>query len=242
MVSAIIPAFNEAERVARAIRTLRTSSYINEIIVVNDGSTDNTTAVAKSAGAQVITLPQNNGKAQAMHAGVRMAQNNTILFCDGDMYGFDAAGIATIVLPVLHKESDLMIGIRPFTSYAKCFLPFLARISGFRCLTRDHWFAIPSTFMSGYQIELGMNFVAKENGWRVRAVTVPGLSHTVKESKHGLFAGLQSRTRMCFDVACLFFRIYCTKRKDAQEEFMLTFDTNVVHSDEEHATTMSELR
>ncbi|RLE31010.1 glycosyltransferase family 2 protein, partial [Candidatus Acetothermia bacterium] len=73
-VSAVIPAYNEAERIGAVIAPLRRTSSVHEIVVVDDGSTDGTAEVAKRYGVKLVRLPENRGKAAALDAGVRVAE------------------------------------------------------------------------------------------------------------------------------------------------------------------------
>lgn len=83
-VSIIIPAKNEATTVADVILRIRSSIPDAEIIVVNDGSTDNTATVAATAGATVITHVYSMGNGSAIKSGVRVASADTLVFLDAD--------------------------------------------------------------------------------------------------------------------------------------------------------------
>ena len=83
-VSIIIPAKNEATTVADVILRIRSSIPDAEIIVVNDGSTDNTATVAATAGAKVITHVYSMGNGSAIKSGVRVASAETLVFLDAD--------------------------------------------------------------------------------------------------------------------------------------------------------------
>ena len=63
-VSVIIPAYNEGARIKRVISAVKNASLPSEIIVVSDGSTDNTVEMAHSEGVNVVVLPENQGKEQ----------------------------------------------------------------------------------------------------------------------------------------------------------------------------------
>ena len=69
----IIPAYNEARNIASVIAATRASAPLADILVVNDGSTDDTAAVARQAGARVISLPFNMGYGAALQTGYKYA-------------------------------------------------------------------------------------------------------------------------------------------------------------------------
>jgi len=83
-VSIIIPAYNEAQTIGDVIAGIKTLYPDFEIIVVNDGSTDDTAAVAKDAGALVYSHPYNIGNGAAAKSGIRFASGKILVFMDGD--------------------------------------------------------------------------------------------------------------------------------------------------------------
>ena len=85
-VSVIIPAYNEEETVAKVVGVVKKVSFVDEIIVVNDGSSDNTEAEALKAGAIVINHSVNKGKGEALNTGYREAECDIIAFIDADIY------------------------------------------------------------------------------------------------------------------------------------------------------------
>ena len=78
-VSVIIPAYNEEKTVANVIKTVKSLNYIDEIIVVNDGSVDNTEQTAKEAGATVLSHTKNRGKGAAIKTGFKTRRET--LYC-----------------------------------------------------------------------------------------------------------------------------------------------------------------
>ncbi|MBS1848853.1 MAG: glycosyltransferase, partial [Actinobacteria bacterium] len=112
-VVAIVPAKDRADSIGSTIASLRTVRTIDRILVVDDGSTDDTTAVARSAGAAVLRLGANRGKAGAVATGVAAEPDADIyVLVDADVRD-DAAQVAALLTPVLAGEADLAIGVLP---------------------------------------------------------------------------------------------------------------------------------
>jgi glycosyltransferase involved in cell wall biosynthesis len=85
---AIIPAYNEEKTIGHVLAVLKNTSLINKIIVVSDGSTDNTVQVAKSYEVEVIELCENRGKGGALKAGLDNNKADVVLFLDADFSYF----------------------------------------------------------------------------------------------------------------------------------------------------------
>lgn len=84
LVSIVIPARDEAKNIVRIIRAIRATHSDTEIIVVNDGSTDDTPILAAAEGAQVVSHPYTMGNGAAIKSGARAARGHTLVFMDGD--------------------------------------------------------------------------------------------------------------------------------------------------------------
>jgi glycosyltransferase involved in cell wall biosynthesis len=107
-IAAIVPARNEAARIADTVGALRAITDITEIIVVDDASDDGTPDLAKEAGAAVVRLPRRRGKGAALRAGLAKTNAPVVVFIDGDLG--PTAGIARGLLePILAGEADLTI-------------------------------------------------------------------------------------------------------------------------------------
>jgi hypothetical protein len=110
-VSAIIPAYNEADVIANTVSAALRIPGVAQVIVVDDCSSDGTAAAARAAGAHaVISLPKNLGKGGALSAGLKLAENPVILLLDADL-GDSAVDAEKLVSPVLAGDADMTIGI-----------------------------------------------------------------------------------------------------------------------------------
>ena len=83
-VSVVIPAYNEAAAIADVVRALAAAAPWREVIVVDDGSLDETSRFAGSAGAVVVRHPYNKGNGAAVKSGIRRATGEYVLIVDGD--------------------------------------------------------------------------------------------------------------------------------------------------------------
>lgn len=114
-VSVVIPVFNEAKAIAPTIKKIISLYPDYEVLVINDGSTDNTAEVAKEAGATVYSHPYNMGNGAAVKSGIRRARGDYVVMMDGD--GQHAPeDIKRLIEPL--KEYDLVVGARAGSSQA----------------------------------------------------------------------------------------------------------------------------
>ncbi|MFC1702918.1 glycosyltransferase family 2 protein [Patescibacteria group bacterium] len=103
--AAVIPAFNEEKTIGNVVRTLVSSGFFDEVIVISDGSSDRTVDVAKEAGATLVhEMPKNSGKGAAMGHGVMHTDLPVICFFDADLKGLTTEHARLILDPVVHGK------------------------------------------------------------------------------------------------------------------------------------------
>ena len=113
--SVVIPAFNEADDIADVVSGLRRSAAWHEILVVDDGSTDATSAAAQAAGARVVRHPYNKGNGASVKSGIREATGEYVLIIDAD--GQHQPADATRLVSRL-GDYDLVVGARAHATQA----------------------------------------------------------------------------------------------------------------------------
>lgn len=106
-VSIVIPAFNEESTVAKVVGVASKLSYVDEVIVVDDGSSDRTVEEAESAGATVISHITNEGKGSAIKTGFKNSHGDIIAFIDADISNFTSSKIDKIIRPILEDKTDI---------------------------------------------------------------------------------------------------------------------------------------
>lgn len=116
LLSIVIPAKNEAASIGEVVSAAREAWPDAEVIVVNDGSTDDTGKVAAAAGASVTTHPESLGNGAAVKAGARLAQGDIIAFMDGD--GQHDPRELQGLLQKLDEGYDMAVGARDSGSHA----------------------------------------------------------------------------------------------------------------------------
>jgi glycosyltransferase involved in cell wall biosynthesis len=200
LVIAIVPAHDEATRIAPVIHALLASRQFTRVLVVDDGSTDGTAEVARAAGAQVLRLSPNGGKGSAMLAGLRSTNEPIVAFFDADLVGLRPDHVRALVEPVVSGRAGMTVGLRDHGKWnlAQMALP---PITGERVVLRSLLDRVPASFWSGFRIEAGINEVVRRSGMPMESVLLTGLSIVPQWAKTGdVRGGIEGAARMLVQV------------------------------------------
>lgn len=193
-VAVVIPAKDEADRIAATVRTAATLEHVDLVVVVDDGSRDDTATLARRAGAEVVRHAVNKGKSAAMTTGAAAVAvrerglatpARALLFIDADLQE-TAANTAPLVPPILQREADMTIAILPAqhtVGGGRGLVVDLARrgivqatgwtptqpLSGMRCLSRAA-FEAARPLAPGWGVETALTIDLLTQGLRVQEV------------------------------------------------------------------------
>lgn len=191
-VAVIIPAYNEAERITATVQAALGIAGVERVVVVDDGSTDNTAKIAKRAGAEVISKPHKRGKGAAMGSGVAYLRKSAqpgadylLLFVDGDL-GASASACEVLIEPVASGRCSMSIAVPPAFKGAggHGFVLGTARkaiseatgwepqapLSGQRCMNSFVFEACKNQLSRGWGVETWLSVKALEAGFTVLEV------------------------------------------------------------------------
>jgi glycosyltransferase involved in cell wall biosynthesis len=206
---ALIPAFNEADKIGATVEAVRSIVSVERVIVIDDGSKDATADVAGSAGAEVLRLDRNRGKGAALQVGVgvllrKMSDGSPapdiVLLLDGDL-GASAVEAENLLHPVAEGLADMTIAVLPTPPGSGGFgvVKDLARreirelgggynaqapLSGQRALSWECLQAV-LPFAQGYGVEVALTIRALQQDFRILEVMLEMYHRTTGKTMSG---------------------------------------------------------
>ncbi|GIW66856.1 MAG: hypothetical protein KatS3mg095_0754 [Candidatus Parcubacteria bacterium] len=201
MVSCIIPAYNEEKYIKNTIESIKNSGLVDEIIVIDDGSTDNTNKIVQKLNyVKIITNKKNLGKAQSILRGVKLSMGNIILICDADLQGINFDDLSKLINPIKNNKFDITIASN---------IPFvIKRFSGLRCLKKEIFKLIDKNNLSrvNYNIEEIINEVIKNYNLKFKYIKVNKIRNVHKIIKYGLIKGTYLSLKMYLELINYFIK------------------------------------
>jgi glycosyltransferase involved in cell wall biosynthesis len=200
-LSCIIPAYNEAPRIAAVLATVVGHPLIDEVIVVDDGSSDGTAEVGASvAGIRLLRQTPNRGKSWAVSVGIEAASRDLILLLDSDLLGLGPEALTALIAPVREGRADVSISLRGNAPWPWRLIG-LDYISGERVMRRG-LIGAPEALRAlprfGLEMHLNRRLIAANA--RIAVVRWPEVASPWKGAKRGRWAGVVADLKMLADM------------------------------------------
>ena len=203
VVDAVVPARDEAPTVAAVVAAARGCSYVREVIVVDDGSVDDTAARASAAGAKVVERHPGGSKARAMEVGVEASDADAILFVDADLTGLASSHLDEVCRPFVEGRAVMSIGTFDYGRRWNWLVLRFPPTTGERIVPRWVFDAVPPHKRDGYTIEVMLNEVIAEGHLPTTARVMKGVYHRTKREKFGWVQGTRLTWRMFWQLVGL---------------------------------------
>jgi glycosyltransferase involved in cell wall biosynthesis len=195
--AAVIPAWNEAATVGAVVYAALDAARVDEVVVVDNASTDGTAAAAEAHGARVVHEPT-PGKGQALRTGVAATGAELLVFLDADLVGLRPGHVDELVRLVCEGGADMACGLFDRGPVANpIFLERLPVLTGQRALHRHLFEQLAEEDVRGYRVEAALNSLVARRELRRADRVLPGLWHRTKEEKlANPVVGFVSKLRM----------------------------------------------
>lgn len=203
-VSAIVPAYNEEETVGEVVALLIKSPLVNEIICINDGSTDKTYSILKSFGKKInlVSYKKNRGKGFALSKGIKKANGDLVMFIDSDLKNLSLDHIRYLLKPMKNKKYKSVLGIalgKRKTSISNINAYLDRFITGERVYYKNQLLPYLSKMAkTGYGVEIFLNSLFKKNEKEV--IFLRGLISPSKKSKGSMKRAIKSYVDASTDI------------------------------------------
>lgn len=197
-VSVVIPARNEEKNISRIVNFVKKNKYVNQIIVVDNNSADNTSKLAKEAGGEVIFC-DNQGKGYAMETGIQYVKNDIVVFVDADINVYSEELIDILINSILNGEADFVkstferitgglvteIAVKPLLDLLfPDIYKFSEPISGMIACKKDILNKLE--FEKDYGVDIGILLDVIEMGYKVVEVNIGKLENMSHLSKNNM--------------------------------------------------------
>lgn len=188
LVSVVIPVLNESRRIQSVVRLALANPLVGEVLVIDDGSIDDTPELAEAAGARVLTSTM-LGKGMSMEDGLRAARHDTLLYLDGDLAGLQEDLVERMTAPVLQGWADFVkarfsrragrVTVLTAQPLLRTYFPELARVEqplgGIVAARRELLERV--RFENDYGVDIGLLIDAAAMNARIAEIDIGSLDH-----------------------------------------------------------------
>jgi glycosyltransferase involved in cell wall biosynthesis len=201
-ISCIICAYNEGPRIAAVLEVVATHPLLHEVIVVDDGSTDDTSKiVSQFPTIKLISSEANQGKSAAMAAGVAAAKCNLLMLLDADLKGLSTEDVTALAEPVLNGHADVSISLRKNSLFIFRMIG-LDFVSGERVIRKDllNEAIVQIRLLPRFGIEVFMNRQIVARKLSISVASWTNVTQSRKTEKLGYWKGISAEWRMIIDL------------------------------------------
>jgi glycosyltransferase involved in cell wall biosynthesis len=201
-ISCIIPAYNEEDNISRVLSVVQDYPHFNEIIVIDDGSNDQTCKIVTefqkiTPRIKLIVNPQNLGKSGAINKAVQSSHGDLIVMIDADLISLNHDNITELIRPVIKNKYGLTIldragdrkAIWGWTNCARFF-------GGERAIWKKDYLEMQIPNCSGYLLESKMNLHFINQNKKVKTIYCDNLYTVHQYNKVSLLQGYQNYLKM----------------------------------------------
>lgn len=196
-ITCIIAAYNEEKKIANVLNVVSNYNLLNEVIVIDDGSKDNTARIVKKfKKIKLISYKKNKGKTSALLTGIKKARGNYIILLDADLTGLKKENIFDLIDPIIKNKADVSMSFREKAKFTNDILDLFVLLSGERAFKKNEFEYNKFTNLPSYGFESVFNLIAIEKKFRIKFVPMPNVINTAKMEKIGFIKGLLGEIRM----------------------------------------------
>ena len=210
-ISAIICVYNEEDTIKNVVTTV-SDYFFDEVIVINDGSTDKTDEILRGLtdlhNLKYISLSENKGKGYAMATGVNNSIGEIITFIDADLSNLTEKHFSQLITPIFNKEADMVLGQPSDTVINYAVNPFKVLTGQRTVLKSDIQPILENISTSRFGVETLINLHYKANGKKVKYISLSGLKHPTKFQKASVTNATKQFAAEGYEIAITLFKNY----------------------------------
>jgi glycosyltransferase involved in cell wall biosynthesis len=201
-ISCIIPYYNEGDRLKKTLEVVTRISLIDEIVCVDDGSTDQVHQYIKQLFPSITLVRQeiNQGKVAAIARGLHYTTHDTIFLLDADLEGLDSTELSQTITRYGQGDIDVLIMGRKSTNWFVRLNRGDIIFSGQRIVKKEDLIQTFSSKPTGYQLEIAMNKTLRQHRRRVGALISTSFTNTYKYKKWGYIGGWKRELSMAWSL------------------------------------------
>lgn len=190
-ITAIVPAYNEQKNIKQVLHLLTEVHELSAVLVVDDGSQDLTSELAKSvAGVEVLTLPENVGKTRAVQEGVSHIKTDHFILIDADLFGLQKRHIREVVETYRQGFDMVILDYGNQELYLRKIFKSFPALSGVRALSKRDFEQVPFKPTDRFELENRINTFFLDTKRSIIVVTGDTVRTPHKYQKYSFYKGM----------------------------------------------------